>query len=135
MFCYCASSRRLARTLTARYDAAFAGLGMTASQFETLSLLSALGPNSGRVLAARLSVDKTTLSRNVKPLLEAGLIAAQPSETDGRTVIYTLSVAGRRKLAKAMPLWRTAHDATIELLGEQAVASERMLQLMVQALQ
>jgi DNA-binding MarR family transcriptional regulator len=135
MFCFCASARRLARTLTARYDDALADAGLTASQFETLSMLGATGASSGRVLAERLVLDKTTLSRNVRPLLEAGLMEAEPSETDGRTVLYKLSAAGKRTLAKALPLWQAEHDAVMEMLGAQAVGAERSLQRMVQVLQ
>jgi DNA-binding MarR family transcriptional regulator len=120
--------------MNARYDAALAPADITAAQFETLSVLAGLGSCSGRVLAARLALDKTTLSRNLKPLLEAGLMLAQPSDTDGRSINYALSAAGKRRLTKATPLWQAAHDATIAVLGAQAQASERALQRLVQAL-
>jgi DNA-binding MarR family transcriptional regulator len=135
MFCFCAASRRLGRTLTARYDAALAGAGITAAQFETLSVLDTLGPSSGRALAAQLALDKTTLSRNVKPLLAAALIDVHSSEDDGRASIYTLTALGRRKLAKAKPLWQSAHHASLESLGAQAASSQRTLQRMVHTLQ
>lgn len=135
MFCFCAQSRRLARTLTARYDAALSAAGLTAAQFETLSVLSALGPSSGRALAETLALDKTTLSRNLKPLLGSGWIEARRGEDDARNVIYTLSTAGRKKLARAMPLWQQAHKATETMLGSQADASQRTLQRITQAMQ
>jgi DNA-binding MarR family transcriptional regulator len=135
MFCYCATSRRLARTLTARYDATLAPSGLTAAQFETLSVLKVAGPCSGRALAERMMLDKTTLSRNLKQLLEARWIAARPGEQDARQVIYALTAKGTQKLAKAMPLWQTAHDASLAMLEASAVSSQRALQQMVQALQ
>ena len=134
MFCFCALSRRLARTLTARYDKALASAGITAAQFETLSVLAAVGPSSGRGLASRLVLDKTTLSRNLKPLLKAGLMEAKPSGTDGRAVIYALTAAGKRRLAKAASLWQAAHETSLAMLSTDAASSERALQRMVEAL-
>jgi DNA-binding MarR family transcriptional regulator len=135
MFCYCAASRRLARSLTARYDAALAPCGLTAAQFETLSQLQAMGPGTGRALAERLALDKTTLSRNLKPLLEASLVSSQPGENDARQVFYALSPRGRQRLVKAMPLWQVAHDESVSRLGSTAATSQRTLQRMVQAMQ
>lgn len=129
MFCYCAASRRLSRSLTARYDAALTTAGLTAAQFETLSTLSVLGPSSGRVLAQQLALDKTTLSRNLKALVESSLVETARGE-DARSVIYMLSNAGRKRLAKAMPLWQGAHDASLAMLGSQAAASQRALERM-----
>ena len=129
MFCYCAASRRLSRLLTARYDAALSAVGLTAAQFETLSRLSALGPSSGRVLAEQLALDKTTLSRNLKTLVGSGLVEAASGD-DARSVVYALSNAGRKRLAKAMPLWRASHDASLAMLDSQAVASQRALERM-----
>lgn len=135
MFCFCAQTRRLARTLTARYDAALAGAGLTAAQFETLSTLAAIGKSSGRTLAAKLAVDKTTLSRNLKPMVAAALVEARSSEEDGRSVLYAVTAPGRRRVAKAMPLWQAAHDATGGMLGAQATDAERVLRNLVQTLQ
>ncbi len=134
MFCYCAQSRRLARLLTARYDAALSGSGLTAAQFETLSVMQALGESSGRALAERLDLDKTTLSRNLKALIDAKLIAAHRSEEDARQILHKLTAKGAQRLAKAMPLWQQAHDASLGLLGSYAAPAERALQRMAVAL-
>jgi DNA-binding MarR family transcriptional regulator len=134
MFCYCAQSRRLARVLTARYDAALAPADLTAGQFETLSLLQAVGTSTGRALAERLLLSKATLSRNVKPLIDAGLISARQSGEDARQTLYALAPKGKQRLAKAMPLWQAAHDASLGMLGPSAASSQRVLQQMDRAL-
>jgi DNA-binding MarR family transcriptional regulator len=134
MFCYCAASRRLARTLAARYDAALSPAGLTATQFETISVLAALGSSSGRTLGQRLAVDKTTLSRNLKPLIAARLIRGVQDEADARSVLYSVTPTGTRKLARAQPLWQQAHENTLALLGNMATASEHTLSRMNQAL-
>jgi DNA-binding MarR family transcriptional regulator len=135
MFCYCAESRRLARVLTARYDAALAPAGLTAAQFETLSLLQAVGASTGRALAERLLLSKTTLSRNVRPLIDAGLISAQQSGEDARQTLYAITANGTRRLTKALPLWQAAHDGSLASLGDSAGTSQKALQRMVLALQ
>ncbi|SEB86528.1 MarR family winged helix-turn-helix transcriptional regulator [Terriglobus roseus] len=134
MFCYCAQARRLARVLTARYDMALAPADLTAAQFETLSLLQAVGTSTGRVLAERLLLSKTTLSRNVKPLIDAGLISARQGDEDARQTLYVLATKGRQRLAKALPLWQAAHNASLEMLGASAAPSQHALQQMTQAL-
>jgi DNA-binding MarR family transcriptional regulator len=132
MFCYCAESRRLTRTLNARYDAALSKAGITAAQFETLSILELAGPCTGRALAERLMVDKTTLSRSLKPLLEAELICAAQDGTDARSVRYSLTGKGKRRLAK--PLWQQVQQDVLTAFGKEGPAAKRLLQSMVQAL-
>jgi DNA-binding MarR family transcriptional regulator len=134
MFCYCAQSRRLARLLTARYDVALSKAGLTAAQFETLNVTQALGESTGRVLAERLDLDKTTLSRNLKALIDAKLITARRGEVDARQVIYRLTAKGTQRLAKAMPLWQAAHDASAQALGSYAAPAQRALLRMTEAM-
>ena len=93
MFCYCATSRRIARTLTARYDAALAPAGLTAAQFETLSVLASLKTATGRTLSHTLAVDKTTLSRNLQSMVAAKLVLVKKGREDTRQQLYAL---GRR---------------------------------------
>lgn len=131
MFCYCATSRRIARTLTARYDAALAPAGLTAAQFETLNVLNALGTSSGRMLVDTLALDKTTLSRNLQSMTAANLVLATQDRNDARQQQYSLSPAGRKKLAKAMPLWQAVHNQTEALFPSGAKPS---LQRMAAAL-
>ncbi len=134
MFCFCAHSRHLARTLTARYDAALAPANLTAAQFETLSRVRTLGPTTGRALAEKLALDKTTLSRNLRPLIDARLLAAHPGKDDARQIFYAVTAKGTQRLAKAMPLWQGAHQQSLAMLGSQAASAERALKQMTQTL-
>ena len=131
MFCYCATSRRIARTLTVRYDAALAPAGLTAAQFETLSVLASLETATGRTLVEKLAVDKTTLSRNLQSMIAAKLVLAKQDREDTRQQQYTLAADGKRKLSKAMPLWQAIHDETEALFTGSAKPS---LQRMAAAL-
>ena len=131
MFCYCAISRRIARTLTARYDTALAPAGLTAAQFETLSVLASLETATGRALADALVVDKTTLSRNLQSMVTTKLVLVKQGREDTRQQLYALAAEGKRKLAKAMPLWQTIHNETESLVGAR---TQRSLQQMAAAL-
>jgi DNA-binding MarR family transcriptional regulator len=77
-------------------------------------------------LAARLAMDRTTLSREAAPLVRAGLVEEEAGE-DRRRRMLTLSPEGRARLEAARPAWREAqrrvraelgHDRVEELLGE-----------------
>lgn len=134
MFCYCAEARRVSRLLTAKYDAALAPAELTSAQFETLNVLQAMERCSGRVLAQKLAVDKTTLSRNLRGMIEAGLVLARGAREDARQMDYSLTAAGRRKLAKAQPLWLAVHEETSQELGSHAAFTQKVLQRMTAAL-
>jgi DNA-binding MarR family transcriptional regulator len=77
-----------------------------------------------------LAMDPTTLSRNLKPLQNAGLVSVERAEKDGRARIVRLTSEGERVLAEALPLWRQAQDRLVEIFGEdQSVALRRQLEL------
>ncbi len=134
MFCYCAEARRVSRLLTAKYDAALAPAELTSAQFETLSVLHAMQHCSGRVLAQKLAVDKTTLSRNLRSMIEAGLVMSKGSAEDARQMDYSLTAAGRKKLVKAQPLWHALHEETNRQLGSHAASAQKVLRRMAAAL-
>jgi DNA-binding MarR family transcriptional regulator len=71
-------------------------------------------------LAERLGTERTTLTRNLKPLTDAGWIALLAG-ADSRQRIVTITVAGRAKLAAAYPSWRAAQDEFEHLVGIDAV--------------
>ena len=86
-----------------------------------LSLLAAIDrglTGSISALADMLALERTTLTRNLRLLGEAGLIA--PRASGGRAVAHELTDAGREALARATPLWRKAQDAVETELGSRA---------------
>ena len=72
-----------------------------------------------------LAMDPTTLSRNLKPLQNGGLLVVERAETDKRARIVRLTADGERVLAEALPLWRAAQDRLIESFGEDGSAALR----------
>ncbi|QPI53525.1 winged helix-turn-helix transcriptional regulator [Massilia antarctica] len=71
-------------------------------------------------LAERLGMERTTLTRNLKPLMEAGWVVQRPG-ADSRQRIVTITEAGQQKLAESYPVWCGAQRAFEQLVGPGAV--------------
>ena len=69
-------------------------------------------------LAEELVMDRTTLTRNLRPLERQGLIRLEPGH-DRRSRMVVLTPAGRAALRAARPSWRRAQDRMVEDLGRQ----------------
>jgi DNA-binding MarR family transcriptional regulator len=111
-YCTCLALRRATRRVTQIYDAHMKPLGLRITQFAVLGQLAgAPGEAPSQIsitaLARRLGLDRSTLGRNLRPLLKAGLVAMDGGE-DRRAHTLALTEAGRALLEKAIPLWRDA---------------------------
>lgn len=112
--------RKLTRLMSQRYDRRLSAAGLNLNQY---SILRRIGDQARTVgdLARELGMDRTTLSRDLKPLLTAGWI--EPVEgADARQRPVRATTAGRRAVAKAMPLWRAVQDEIETLLGGERTA-------------
>ena len=114
--CLCFNLRKAARALTQTYDAALKPAGITAPQFTLLTALEKQGPVSLSDLAAALGMDRTTLTRNLKPLQRDGLVASAEGD-DRRVRLLTLTAAGRARLRDAGPLWRAVQSKVADTFG------------------
>lgn len=124
--CTCWHIRRLARRLTAVYDAALAPHGLTVTQYSALVTLARLAaPCAVGDLAERLQMDRTTTVRLVAPLEAEGLVSRAAGVTDRRARPLVLTAKGRRRLAAALPAWRDVQGAVDTLLGERLAAGLR----------
>jgi DNA-binding MarR family transcriptional regulator len=83
-----------------------------------------------KALSQALGMDPTTLNRTLKPLEAQALVTTAPDPSDRRTRCIQLTMAGRERLALAMPLWRAADDELRRTVGaEAAVALSGLLGL------
>lgn len=105
--CRCLDARREAQRLTRLYDGALRPLGLTINQFSLLSTLILAGPLSMQVLAERLGIDRTTLTRNLAVSEKAGLVRAEAGK-DKRARIVTITPEGFARAGEALPLWQQA---------------------------
>jgi DNA-binding MarR family transcriptional regulator len=116
--CVCLGVQRAARGVARRYDEALKPLGLTSGQFSILSSLLREGSEPIGVLAALLGQERTTLTRNLRPLEAAGWIETKPDAKDARVRRVRLTDKGRELLRAAIPVWRAAQHDSSARLGE-----------------
>lgn len=114
--CNCLNVRRASRAITQFYDEVLKPSGLTIAQLGMLRHLAVTEGTTVGGLAKRMRIDRTTLNRNMKPLLESGFITIVPGE-DSRTRQITLTEAGKEASARAWALWGEAQTALGEYLG------------------
>jgi len=122
--CTCAGLRRAARAVTQIYDAALRPAGLTANQFTLLATLERAGDAPLTRLAEILVMERTTLTRNLRPLERRGLVAVL-RERDRRVRRVTLTAAGRRLLEEARPRWARAQSQVVDELGAEGCSGLR----------
>jgi DNA-binding MarR family transcriptional regulator len=105
--CACFAVRRAARVVTQHYDLALRPSGLRATQFTLLTVLDVGGPLPLSRVADRLGMERTTLTRNVKPLIDAGLIEVEHGD-DRRVRTIFITTKGHRAAVAALPHWRRA---------------------------
>ena len=125
--------RRASRTISRFYDRALRPSGLKITQFSLLSAVRELGPVSITALAEVLGLERTSLSRNLRPLEKQGLIRVSP-EGYKRTRTVELTVAGRALWREARGLWEQAQSAIDAHLGAERAAQLRDLLADVSAL-
>jgi len=115
--CTCLNLRKASRVVTQLFDQALQPSGILANQFTLLAALSLAESVSITRLAQELVMDRTTLTRNLKPLERDGLICIEPGQ-DQRVRVVSLTEKGQAALVKALPLWKQAQTKVIEELGQ-----------------
>ncbi|MCL4744962.1 MAG: MarR family winged helix-turn-helix transcriptional regulator [Burkholderiaceae bacterium] len=113
--------RQFARHLGRFYDARLAGCGLKTTQYSLLATLARLEPVQQGELARALSMDPSTVTRNLRPLRAAGWISIGPGP-DARTRLLTLSDNGRLKCDEARAYWKRAQQMLNRALGAGRVA-------------
>ena len=102
--------------MTRHYERALRGSGLRATQFSLLAVLTQTGPLTVSGLAAKLGVERTTLTRNLRPLEAKRFVRTTTTETDQRVRRVELTAAGRAAAAKALPAWQQAQASVAPLL-------------------
>lgn len=116
--CMCASLRRASRALTQSYEDALRPLGLRATQFTVLQVLSLAGGVSQGELGRMLAMDSTTLTRTLDIMHRNGWIAKQEG-SDRRERRIRLTKAGETKLQRAIPLWEDTQARFRRQLGKE----------------
>lgn len=116
--CACFNFRKASRAVTHHFDEALQACGLRSTQLVILLAAHVAGSASVARLADDLVVDRSTLTRNLKPLQKARLLTVTPGN-DRRTRLVALTAKGREALIEAIPLWKQAQFTFVEQMGEQ----------------
>lgn len=114
--------RQLMRRVANHYDVEMARCGLKTTQYSLLSHVLRLGPIRPGDLAAEMKMDASTLTRNLRPLVDAGWVTLEAG-TDARSRLVHITDAGRDKRAEAQRHWKAAQLALNDALGADRVVA------------
>ena len=105
--CLCGVLRQASRAISRLYDEELRGVGLRTTQYSMLQLLRRAGRVRQRDLADVTLHDETSLTRSLRPLVEAGWVAVGTGD-DRREKWLTITAGGVAKLDEARPAWERA---------------------------
>ena len=114
--------RQLDRVVSRHYDHHLAAVGLKTSQYSLLGHLAAMEPVRPADLATAMHLDASTLTRNLRPLLERGWVHSTPG-ADARTLHLSLTEDGRAIRLQAQRAWKKAQLAFNERVGAERVVA------------
>ncbi len=123
--CTCFKLRSLTRRVTQLYDQVLAPSGLTVTQYSLIAHARRRDdarPPTVSELALGLFADRTTLTRNLKPLVKAGLINVG-SGADARSKAVIVTAKGEDAYRAARPLWKAAQALMRDRAGEPRLAA------------
>jgi DNA-binding MarR family transcriptional regulator len=104
-----ASDPRVVRRLNER-----AGVDFDRSSWTLLLRISEHEPVRLSVVADVIGIDTSTASRQVSPLIAAGMVRRAPDPADGRALLHELTDAGRMVLGRMTTAWRSWVEEILE---------------------
>jgi Transcriptional regulators len=118
--CHCINLRRANKAVTDFYDRKLEGCGVTVNQFSLLSNIKREGDVSVSGLADVVGLERSTLVRTLRPLLDAGLVEdrAAPGTRNRR---LHLTDSGEKTLEIGRPLWKNAQREVEQKLGRDNI--------------
>ncbi len=108
--------RKASRAVNQVFDACLRPTGLRASQFAVLVALKQTDAVTITRLARWLVMDRTTLSRNLRPLAARGYLAIAPG-ADRREQEIRITPPGEEVLRNAYPYWEKAQANISDGLG------------------
>ena len=116
--CACLNFRKGSRSVTQFFDQTLAPTGLRSTQLVILIAGELLGPSSIARLARELVMDRSTLTRNLKPLLNRGLLQLSPAE-NGKQKSVQVTAEGRAALVHSAPYWQRAQNQLVSRFGSE----------------
>ena len=121
--CIGARVRILNRAVSRIYDDMIRPHGIKFSQLNILTVVTSHGPIQQMEVGHILSLEKSTLSRNVTLMEAKGWLQSQAGE--GRNRLLVVTPKGRELLVNAAPDWATAQERVAAMLGAQTAVELR----------
>ena len=116
--CLCINMRHSTNVITKLYDKYLEPSGLTISQYSLLRHIQKNQPCSIETLAKTMYIDRTTISRTLKPLAPKGLFE-DISPENSRAHLYQLTEKGESFVAEAREMWLKAQAKIESALGPE----------------
>jgi DNA-binding MarR family transcriptional regulator len=114
--CACFNFRKASRSVTLLFDQILAPIGLRSTQLTILVAAQVLGPCGLARLARELVMDRSTITRNIHPLVTQGMLQVSgKSGRRGKSVEITK--AGQDALINALPYWKEAQGQLLQRMG------------------
>ena len=120
--CIAMRVRLLNRVVTKIYDDCLRPYGLRAAQQNILVAVSLMKLATPSKLERRLSLDKSTVSRNVERMRRRGWVEFVSGE-DGRSHHLHVTAEGMKLLRKTLVAWEQAQKKTVGLLGGKGITT------------
>ena len=114
--------RQLMRRVARLYDAEVGKTGLRGTQYSLLSYVVKLGPIRPVDLAGEMKVTPSTLTRNLRPLVDAGWLTVERG-AEARSRLVCVTAPGREKRQEAQRHWRVAQETVNHKLGARRVVA------------
>jgi DNA-binding MarR family transcriptional regulator len=120
--CIAMRVRLLNRLVTKIYDKHLRPYGLRTAQQTILVAISLMQSPTPTQIERRLTLEKSTVSRNVERMQRRGWVEFVSSE-DGRSHRLTLTAKGAELLAETTGAWQAAQKKVVSLLGKRGVTA------------
>ena len=114
--------RVLSRVITSIFDRVLQPFGLKLAQGNILIMLVIHGPVSSSSIGRVLSMEKSTVSRNLKRMGKKGLVGIVNKSGTNKQVVMVTS-KGRNLVATIHVAWKKAQKESSDLLGAEGVAA------------
>lgn len=120
--CACFTVRLASRAITSFYDAVLSPSGLRATQFVVLVGVFRGFGTTVTALGRALGMDRTSLSRNLRPLVRRGFVRTVQA-TDRRRRTVRTTKRGERLVARTIPYWQKAQHHVVATVGSDKWAT------------
>jgi len=116
--CACTAIRKASRAIFRYYEEMLSDADATFTQYSILRALERNGPTALSRLAEELVMERTSLYRTIRPLVQNKSIVLSKGENK-RVKIATITKSGLRLIQRVKPFWKIAQDSVVSVIGEE----------------